>query len=138
VTFTPTDKGVVKGTLSVTDNALGSPQVVKLSGAGTEVKFSPTGIRFGNEKVGTKSVPIPVTMSNLGPSSVSITQIGFKGTDPKDFTQTNNCPNTLPPQGQCTITVTFTPTAKGSRSADLHVSDDDPGPQIVPLSGNGT
>jgi hypothetical protein len=139
VTFTPTDKGTANGTLSVTDDATGSPQKVQLSGTGTAVVISPTAINFGNQKVGTKSVPVPVTLSNLGTSSLSITQIAIKGTDPNDFTQTNNCDGSVPPQSKCTIKVTFTPKAKGSRSASLSVTDNDPtSPQSVPLSGDGT
>jgi len=139
VTFTPTDYGGVNGTLSVTDNATGSPQKVALSGTGTAVVLSPTAIEFGNQKVGTSSVPIKVTLSNLGTSSLSITQIAIKGADPNDFSQTNNCGTSVPPQSKCTITVTFTPTAKGSRSANVSITDNDPtSPQAVPLSGNGT
>jgi hypothetical protein len=139
VVFTPTDKGTVNGTLSVTDDAVGSPQTVALSGTGTAVVLSPTSLNFGNQKVGTKSVPLQVTLSNLGTSSLSITQIGFTGADPNDFTQKNNCGNSVPPQSKCTITVTFTPKAKGSRLANLSISDNDPtSPQTVPLSGNGT
>jgi hypothetical protein len=139
VTFAPTDKGAVNGTLSVTDDAEGSPQKVILSGTGTVVVLSPTGINFGNVKVGTSSIPIPVTLSNVGPSSLSITQITIKGADPNDFSQTNNCGTSVPPQSHCTITVTFTPTATGARSANVSISDDDPtSPQTVPLSGRGT
>jgi hypothetical protein len=139
VVFTPTDKGMVNGTLSVTDDAVDSPQTVALSGTGTAVVLSPAGINFGNQKVGTSSLAIPVTLSNLGTSSLSITQIVIKGADPNDFTQTNNCATSVPPQSKCTITVTFTPTAKGSRSANVTVSDNDPtSPQTVPLSGRGT
>jgi len=139
VVFTPTDKGTVNGTLSVTDDAVGSPQNVALSGTGTAVVLSPTGINFGNQNVGTSSVPVPITLSNLGTSSLSITQIAIEGADPEDFTQTNNCGTIVPPQSKCTITVTFTPTAKGSRSANVSISDNDPtSPQTVPLSGNGT
>jgi FG-GAP-like repeat/Abnormal spindle-like microcephaly-assoc'd, ASPM-SPD-2-Hydin len=139
VEFAPTDKGMVNGTLSVSDDAVGSPQTVALSGTGTAVVFSPTGINFGNEKVGTKSVPVPIRLSNLGTSALSISQIAIKGTDPNDFAQTNNCGSSVPPQSKCTITVTFTPTAKGSRSANVSITDNDPSsPQTVPLSGNGT
>jgi hypothetical protein len=139
VTFAPTDKGTFKGTLSVTDDAMGSPQTVALSGTGTVVVLSPTNLNFGNQKVGTKSVPVPVTLSNVGPSSLSVTQIAIQGADPNDFTQKNTCGNSVPPQSKCTITVTFTPKAKGSRLANLSISDNDPtSPQTVPLSGNGT
>jgi hypothetical protein len=139
VAFTPTDKGMVNGTLSVTDNATGSPQKVSLSGIGTAVVIAPTGINFGDVKVGKSSLPIKVTLSNLATSSLPITQIAIKGSDPSDFSQTNNCGSSLPPQSKCTITVTFTPTATGSRSANVSITDNDPtSPQTVPLSGDGT
>jgi hypothetical protein len=38
----------------------------------------------------------------------------------------------------CTISVTFTPSATGARSASVSVADTAPGsPQTVPLSGTG-
>jgi len=140
VVFTPTKVGTAKGTLSVTDDAQGSPQTVALSGTGVSaVVLSPTTVDFGNQNVGTTSVPIPVTLTNRGPNTLSITQIAIKGADAGDFAQTNDCGSTVPPHGHCTITVTFTPTVKGQRSAKVSVSDDGGGsPQSVPLSGTGT
>ena len=139
VVFTPTDGGKVNGTLSVTDNAEGSPQTVALSGVGRSVKLSPSSIDFGNQKVGTTSVPIPITLTNLGTTTLTISQLKIKGTNAADFAQTNNCGNSVPAQGQCTITVTFTPTAKGHRSAEVKINDNGGGsPQTVPLSGTGT
>jgi FG-GAP-like repeat len=83
--------------------------------------------------------PQAVTLSNLGEITLKISQIAIKGADPNDFSQTNNCGSSMPPKGKCTITVTFTPTAKGARSANVSITDNDPSsPQTVPLSGNGT
>src|SRR5439155_691105 len=51
VTFTPTVAGSRTGTLSVTDNASGSPHTAALSGTGTTapaVGLSPTSLSFGN------------------------------------------------------------------------------------------
>jgi hypothetical protein len=139
VTFTPTIRGTSNGTLSVTDNAVGSPQTVALSGTGTAVMLSPISINFGNQKVGSKSVPIPITLTNVDTTSLTITQIKIKGTNAGDFAQTNNCGNSVPPKGQCTITVTFTPTVKGKRSAEVSITDNGGGsPQMVPLAGTGT
>jgi hypothetical protein len=140
VVFTPTKLGPAKGMLSVTDNAVGSPQTVALSGTGVSaVEFSPASVDFGNQNVGTTSVPIPITLTNIGPNTLSITQIAIKGSNAGDFAQTNDCGNSVPPGGHCTITVTFTPTVKGQRSAKVSVSDDAVGsPQTVPLSGTGT
>jgi hypothetical protein len=44
----------------------------------------------------------------------------------------------VPPAGNCTINVTFTPSTGGPRSATLTISDNAPGsPHTVPLSGTG-
>jgi hypothetical protein len=85
VTFQPTQKGDMKGTLEVTDDAQGSPQKVALSGTATVVKFSPTGVTFGDQKVGTKSPVVPIKLTNVGTVALSITQIALTGKDPGDF-----------------------------------------------------
>jgi two-component sensor histidine kinase len=139
VTFTPQERGPVNGTLSVTDNAQGSPQTVSLSGSGMIVKLSPIGINFGNQKVGTTSNPVPVTLTNEGTETLNISQITIMGSNAGDFGQTNNCGSSVPAGDQCTIQVTFTPTQTGERSATLAVYDDGGGsPQKVALSGTGT
>jgi hypothetical protein len=90
VTFQPTKDGQVSGTLSVTDNAPNSPQTVALSGTGTRITFSPIGVNFGPQKVGTSSKPVPVTFSNKGAATLNISQVKIGGTNPGDFSQTNN------------------------------------------------
>jgi len=139
VTFTPTSKGPANGQLSVTDNAAGSPQTVTLSGTGTVVVLTPHSVNFGNQKVGTKSSPFPVKLINEGSTSLSISKIDITGTNSGDFSQTNNCGNSVPAGSSCSIKVAFKPTAKGSRSATLEVNDDGGGsPQKVALAGTGT
>jgi hypothetical protein len=139
VQFAPQQKGQIAGTLSVTDDAQGSPQTVTLSGAATEVKLSTVGVNFGNQKVGTKSPSAPVKMTNVGKSSFIINQISIKGSNATDFSQTNNCGSKVPAGGSCTIKVIFAPKAKGNRSASLQISDTGGGsPQKVALTGNGT
>ncbi len=139
VTFRPTTIGQANGTLSVTDNAPDSPQTVALAGQGTLITLSPIGINFGDQKVGTSSNPVPVSLSNQGTLTLNISQITIGGANPNDFSQTNNCGNSLPGGSQCTIQVTFTPTQTGTRSAKLQVLDDvNPSPQEVALGGNGT
>jgi ASPM-SPD-2-Hydin domain-containing protein len=139
VTFRPTQNGSATGTLSVADDALGSPQTVALSGRGTTITYSPIGVNFGQQKVGTSSNPVPVTLSNKGTVTLKISKIAIGGASPGDFSQTNNCGSSVPAGGQCTIQVTFTPTQKGTRSAKLQVYDDvEPSPQEVALGGTGT
>jgi hypothetical protein len=139
VEFEPTKRGPAHGTLSVTDDAQGSPQKVGLSGEGTVVVLSPQGINFGDQKVGTKSAPAPVKLVNKDKNPVSISSIAISGPDAGDFTETNNCGTSVAAYGHCTIKVTFNPTSKGKRSATLSVYDDGGGsPQTVALSGTGT
>jgi hypothetical protein len=139
VRFAPHGKGAAKGTLSVSDDATGSPQTVSLSGIGTVVAFSPLGVNFGDQKVGTSSPPVPVKLFNKGGTALSITQITVTGTNSGDFTQKNNCGQSVPAHGHCIITVTFTPTATGQRSGSVSVTDDGGGsPQSLPLAGTGT
>ena len=137
--FKPTAKGPASGELSVTDDAKGSPQTVALSGTGTVVKLSTSGINFGDQKVGTKSAAVPVQLTNVGTTKLSISQIAITGTDGGDFGETNNCGTSVPAGGSCTIKVSFKPTAQRQRSASLAISDDGGGsPQTVALTGTGT
>jgi hypothetical protein len=139
VEFVPVKKGLAPGSLSVADSAQGSPQQVALSGTGTLVDISPLDINFGNQTVGTHSSPVPVNVKNVGKTSITIDQITIKGADAEDFSQTNNCGHGLSGGGSCTIQVTFTPKAKGKRSAFLEVIDNGGGsPQKVGLIGKGT
>jgi len=139
VTFSPKTIGTLTGAVSVTDNAPGSPQKVTLQGTGTYVQLSPTSLNFGNQPVGTKSLAQKITLSNKGSVAVSISSISVTGTNAADFAQTNTCGTSVAAGASCFITVTFKPSAAGSRSAAVSFSDNGGGsPQKVSLSGTGT
>jgi hypothetical protein len=139
VKFKPTTSGTLTGSVSITDNASGSPQKIALSGTGTDIQLTPTSLNFGNQPVGTKSTAKKITLSNKASVSVSVTSISITGTNKKDFAETNTCGTTVKAGASCTITVTFTPSADGQRTADVSVDDNGGGsPQTVGLSGTGT
>jgi hypothetical protein len=139
VSFRPTAKGSLNGTLTITDNAPGSPQTVTLQGTGTYAQLTPTSLNFGNQPAGTASLPQTITLSNKGDTGMDIQEIAIGGADPHDFTEVNTCSTTLPSGASCFIRVTFTPSVKGQRKASLRVVDDGGGsPQSVSLSGMGT
>jgi hypothetical protein len=139
VKFRPTAINTITGSLSITDNASGSPQTVSLTGTGTYIQLMPTSLNFGNQPVGTKSAGKKVTLSNKGHVSVSLTSISFTGKNAGDFAQTNTCGTSVAAGATCYITITFTPANKGKRTANLSVSDNGGGsPQTVSLSGTGT
>jgi hypothetical protein len=74
----------------------------------------------------------------VGKGSLTISQVHIGGTDPTDFAQTNTCGTGIAGGASCTISVTFTPKATGTRTATLGVADSGGGsPQEVSLSGTG-
>jgi hypothetical protein len=138
VRFTPQAAGTRTAVLSISDNALGSPHTVSLSGTGTAVSRSPASITFTARAVGTVSGARAVTLTNVGPGSLAINGITITGTNPGDFQQTNACGSSLAAGTSCTINVKFAPQATGTRTAILQISDLDPtSPQKVNLSGTG-
>jgi hypothetical protein len=135
VTFKPTIAGAQSGTLSITDNAGGSPQKVTLKGTGIAITFSPTSLTFATQLVGTSSAPKIVTLTNHGTAAVSISGITTSG----DYSKTTTCGTSLAGGATCTISVTFKPTAIGTRTGLLTIQDADPSsPQKVSLTGVGT
>jgi len=137
VTFRPLGIGTFTGTVTITDNGFNSPQTVPLTGAGTMVGLSPSTVNFYTQTVGTTSAAQTVTMTNHGYRTVNV-GFGLRGSNPGDFAQTNTCGNSLAAGASCTISVTFTPQAKGSRTATLNVVDNGGGsPQVVTLKGFG-
>jgi hypothetical protein len=134
VTFKPTQRGTRTGTLSITDNAAGSPQTVSLTGTGTVVEFIPASLSFGSVKRAS-SKTLTTTLSNTGSTALSISSIAITGST--TFSQTNTCGASVAAGGSCTIGVTFRPLGIGSFSGDVSVSDSGGGsPQQVPLSGS--
>jgi subtilisin family serine protease len=137
LTFTPTATGTRNGSLSISDDSNGgSPQTVALSGTGIApaAALSPASLTFASQRVNRSSATQSVSLSNPGTATLSITSFAITG----DFSQTNNCAATLAPGGACTLTITFTPTARGSRTGTLTVNSNAPGAApVTTLSGTG-
>ena len=138
VTFSPTAIRRRIADLTVTDASIVGQQSIPLRGEGTVVSLSPPSLNFGNQAVGTTSDPETVTMSNLGASKIKVYPMSLLGPNAADFAQTNTCGQSLAAGASCSISVTFTPSAKGTRMSSLSVSDTGGGsPQKVPLAGTG-
>jgi hypothetical protein len=101
------------------------------------VALNPAGLVFSAQSIGTTSQPQTVTLTNQGSQTLNIASIAIGGTDPQDFAETNTCGTSVAAGGQCTISVTFTPTATGLSKAEIDITDNAPGsPQVVSLSGS--
>jgi hypothetical protein len=102
------------------------------------VLLSATNLTFASQEVGVTSASQNVTLSNDQTQTLNVNSISFTGANPGDFSQTSNCTPTVLADGTCTISVTFAPTALGSRSATLTVNDNaGNSPQTVAVSGTG-
>ena len=142
VAFAPTASGSMSAAVTLTDSAANSPQSVALSGTGTSaapsnpsVTLSPTSLTFPSVATGGTSSAQTVTLTNSGSGPLSITSIAASG----DFAESNKCGSSVAGGASCSIAVTFTPTATGTRSGTLSITDGATGsPQTVALSGMGT
>jgi len=134
VSFTPTTIGLSTGTLTITDNAVNSPQTVSLTGAGVaSVSLSPSSLQYGNQVVGSTSPAQTITLINDQATSLNITSVTTSG----PFAATT-CPGSIPPSGTCVISVTFTPNAVYQLSGTLTVVNNaSSSPQIATLRGIG-
>ncbi len=118
--------------------AIFQQRAAEASGAAA-VSLNPSTLVFAAQAVGTTSAPRTVTLTNTGSASLTISGTSITGTNAGDFARTTTCGSTLAAGASCTITVTFTPTAAGTRSATLSIANSAPGsPHTVPLSGSGS
>ena len=134
VTFRPSQLGAVTDTLSFTDNADGSPQTVALAGTGiADATLAPASATYPTQAVDTASAAKTFTLTNNQP--VALTGISISTTG--DFAvSATTCGTSLGAKGKCTISVTFTPAATGTRTGQLNVSASAGiTPQTVSLSG---
>ena len=103
---------------------------------GTSVTLAPASVNFGNQNVGTTSASQTLTLTNSQTTAATGLSISFTGADATDFAETDNCGTSLAASSSCSINVTFTPGATGSRSATLSVTDS-AGTQTSSLTGTG-
>jgi centrosomal CEP192-like protein len=148
ITFAPSASatGAQQATLTITDNAPGSPQSVALSGTGVAppppapaVTVLPDPVSFPTTAQGSTSSPIPVAVTDSGNTTLHISSVVLGGNNPGDFSMTNLCNGPYAANAGCTITLTFTPLAAGQRSAILSITDDAPNsPQAIQVTGTAT
>jgi hypothetical protein len=141
VTMTPSAGGTRRATLTIWDSSPGGSQTVSLTGVGLapSLSLAPASLSFGSRSTGTTSPVQIIYLSNAGPGTLIIKGLAITGADAGDFAQVNNCGNSVPATRSCTIGVTFTPLASGSRVAAVSITDNaSGGTQTVSLVGIST
>jgi hypothetical protein len=139
VTFTPSAVGTRSGTLTISDDATNSPQTVGLQGNGVLVQdsVSPLSLSFASTTLGTTSAAQTVTVTNTDTAQTLI--ISSVPVITGDYSlSSNTCNSLLAPGQSCTVGVTFTPVAPGSRIGTLIINGNgNTFPATVSLTGVG-
>jgi Ca2+-binding RTX toxin-like protein len=144
VTFTPTTTGLKTADITIASNAPGSPTNVPVSGTGIPATSPVLGPlpgpqAFANQAVNTTSAPRLVTLSNTGTAPLVVSAVTLTGADANQFAATAaaGCAS-IAPGGSCTVSVTFTPTTTGAKTAPLSITHNAAGsPGSVSLTGTG-
>jgi hypothetical protein len=122
--------------VALVDGSLFNPSFLSVMFNSTQpVSVSPLTVKYGSVTVATKKSQT-VILTNNQSKTLSITSMTLGGADPGDFTETSKCGTSRKAGWDCTITVTFTPTVIGARSATLSIVDA-AGTQTVQLNGTG-
>src|SRR5262249_4418283 len=135
VTFTPTAGGARNGSLTVNLGSSAPSLTANLSGQGRVVvaSASPTSLSFGNQLLGATSAAQTVTVTGDGTATpLQISSVSITG----DYAQTSACfglPVALP---NCMVSVTFSPTALGSRPGTMVINTNQ-GSFPIALDGAG-
>jgi hypothetical protein len=95
-----------------------------------------TAYDFGNQTVGSTSAPVAFTLTNGGPDALTISGISATG----DYALSGPAPTTVAANGgTATVSVTFAPTATGTRTGTLVINSNatNAPTYTVNLTGNG-
>src|SRR5271155_3400268 len=137
--FAPTASGAATGSVTFTDNAPGSPQVLSVVGTGVATNSTlvanPGSVAFGNVSAGSSS-PQTITLTNTGNTSATISAISSSGTG---FSASGlSVPLTLAASHSTTFTAQFAPTTVGAASGSIQITSTASNPTVtVALSGSG-
>jgi hypothetical protein len=125
----------------ISDDPDENPLDISLSGNGTaapapNIQVVPSSFDFG-EVVENQSTTTTVTVSNIGNLGLAINGIALD-TGAEFSLDTGNCGSTLAAGENCTITITFSPTAGGVFNDTLTIDSTDPDSPIVDVNVTGT
>jgi hypothetical protein len=108
------------------------------SGQYPVLTLSATALDFGNQFLHAVSNAQTVTLTNTGNASMALGGITILGAASNAFHESDDCGSTLPVNGTCTITVTFTANQIGPAGATISIADTAPGsPHTIALAGTG-
>jgi serine protease len=121
VTFAPTSSGAKSAAIRVASNAPGNAAEVAISGTGAAgaLLLSATSVSFDSVNAGAVSAAKTLTVRNEGNLALTLGTISLSGTNADQFSQSTDCGSTLAIAATCTVTLRFSPTTGGPKTASL-------------------
>ena len=141
VAFAPSTVGAASDSVQIAYGSPATTQAISLSGEGAMpvAVLAPLPLSFGNQLMPGSTVGT-ATLSNSGSANLSNISTAISGSNAGDFMiSADGCTGViLPANSSCSVSVTFSPKAKGSRAATLSITDNASGsPQTASLTGVG-
>jgi hypothetical protein len=128
VTFTPSKTTFAEDSLTVTPSS-GTGDSVDLNGHGVQagaLQLSPQSNDFGWWAMGRQSPALAFTVTNVGGSPITATDIATDdGNDPQFVVTDGTCGEPIDPGKSCVVFAAFQPRSEGSHEANLTVSNSD-------------
>lgn len=130
VRFTPTVASARTGALVINSNSHVATHTVSLLGLGMTVGASapylittPASLDFGTLLPSLTTQPRTITVTNIGNAPAPTVSASIAGLNSTDWalTQASTCTGTLAADASCVISMAFSPTLAGARSATLQV-----------------
>lgn len=142
VTFTPTDIGSVTGKVTIYDHTALTWLTITLAGSTPPelmLSISPASVDFGVQALGsTGSASVVLTNTGIDPAIVTSVETLTSTGGQAVFSTSQSCVTNIAPGGTCTLDITFIPTAIGSASGIVTISDNTlASPHVVTLAGTG-
>jgi len=138
VKFCPPSAGAKTATFNAFTDANNPSSTLNGTGGAPIASVTPASGSCGSVQVGASSTCQAFTLTNTGNINLAVGTISLTGVAAGSYSQSNNCPVTLPASNACTITVFFQPTGSGTLNASLSVASNATGsPSLTPLSGVG-
>ncbi len=140
--FNPMATGLRQATLNIINNADGGLSTINVRGTAytpaSGICLSRSAITFSNQLIGVTSETESVTITNCGTAVLTISGLGIVGVNSNDFAVVSSSCSTIGIGQTCKVFLTFTPTAAGSRTASLAITNNSAvSPKLVTLQGGG-
>jgi hypothetical protein len=128
------------GTTSITATYTLGAQTIQISvPASVTVSNSgliptPRSLDFGDQPAGTTSSPLQVTLTNHTRGAITVYKFEIRAA----VRESDDCTSApLPPNGTCTISITFVPFRAGPSGGIIYIPNSHSGQLSLPVSGNG-